>query len=92
MGANAVAASVGKFTSFAIGNEDIPDVEIRVANIYRGATRQSTGSRIAKNVFEHQPMPLGADFLRSHRTLVSHSQSKLYFSYVGGPVFVTGAR
>jgi len=35
-------------------------------------------------------MLLGADFLRAHRTLVSHSQRKMYFTYVGGPVFVTG--
>jgi hypothetical protein len=26
----------------------------------------------------------------AHRTLVSHSQRKMYFTYVGGPVFVTG--
>ena len=32
-------------------------------------------------------MLLGADFLRSHRVLVSHSQRKLYFTYLGGPVF-----
>jgi len=44
----------------------------------------------SKNVFEEQPMLLGADFLRAHRTLVSHSQRKMYFTYVGGPVFVTG--
>jgi hypothetical protein len=37
---------------------------------------------------QEYPMLLGADFLRSHRTLVSHSQQKLYFSYTGGPVFV----
>jgi hypothetical protein len=30
---------------------------------------------------------LGVDFLRAHRMLVSHSQNKLHFSYVGGPVF-----
>ena len=32
-------------------------------------------------------MLLGADFFRSHRVLVSHSQHKMYFTYVGGPVF-----
>jgi predicted aspartyl protease len=35
------------------------------------------------------PMLIGADFLRSHRVLVSHSQKKLYYTYVGGPVFVS---
>ena len=90
LGAKSVDVWIGKFASFAIGNEEIADVEIRVADIYQGATYQATGSRIAKNVFEHQPMLLGADFLRAHRTLVSHTQSKLYFMYVGGPVFATG--
>jgi hypothetical protein len=33
-------------------------------------------------------MLLGADFLRAHRTLVAHSQQRLYFTYVGGPVFL----
>jgi hypothetical protein len=33
-------------------------------------------------------MLLGADFLRAHRTLVAHSQHRLYFTYVGGPVFL----
>jgi hypothetical protein len=32
-------------------------------------------------------MLLGTDFLRAHRLLVAHSQRKLYFTYVGGPVF-----
>jgi len=32
-------------------------------------------------------MLLGVDFLRTHRVLIAHSQRKLYFSHVGGPVF-----
>jgi len=32
-------------------------------------------------------MLLGTDFLLAHRLLVSHSQRKIYFTYVGGPVF-----
>ena len=32
-------------------------------------------------------MILGADFLRAHRVLISNSQSKLFFTYSGGPVF-----
>jgi len=33
-------------------------------------------------------MLLGADFLRAHRVLVSHSQRKMYFTHLGGPVFI----
>ena len=37
-------------------------------------------------------MLLGADFLRAHRVLVSHSQRKMYFTYLGGPVFAPPPR
>ena len=32
-------------------------------------------------------MLLGFDFLRAHHVLISHSQQKFYFSYVGGRPF-----
>jgi hypothetical protein len=32
-------------------------------------------------------MLLGADFLRSHRVLIAHSQRKMYFTHAGGTVF-----
>ena len=40
-------AWIGKFAKFAIGNEEIADVEIRVADIYQGATYRgrAAGSR-----------------------------------------------
>lgn len=72
VGGKAVEVRVGKFRSFAIGNEDVPDIDIAVLE-------------------QDLPMLIGADFLRSHRTLVSHSQRKMYFTYTGGPVFVTGS-
>ena len=37
-------------------------------------------------------MLIGADFLRAHRVLVSHSQRKMYFTYLGGPVFAPPPR
>jgi hypothetical protein len=30
--------------------------------------------------------------LRAHRVLVSHSQRKMYFTYLGGPVFAPPPR
>jgi hypothetical protein len=32
-------------------------------------------------------MLLGVDFLKAHRVFVAHSQRKIYFTYVGGPIF-----
>lgn len=71
VGGGTVKLWMGRFGSFVLGNEDIPDVDIAI-------------------VEQDLPMLLGADFLRSHRTLVSHAQKKLYFQYVGGPVFIAG--
>ena len=85
LGAKSVDAWIGSFQSFAIGNESIPDIKVRFADLYKESTYTETGSRVAKKASRTQPMLLGADFLRSHRTLVSHSQHKLYFTYIGGP-------
>jgi len=90
LGARSVDSWIGTFESFAIGNESIPDVRIRFADLWKQTTFTSTGSRIARNVTRTEPMLLGADFLRAHRTLVAHSQRKVYFTYVGGPVFQVG--
>jgi len=73
--------------TFVIGDEMIRDTALSIADLYKEATYTPFGSRAPKNVDEMQPMLLGADFLRAHRVLVSHSQKKMYFTYVGGPVF-----
>jgi len=87
LGAKAVEMWTGPFESFAIGNESIPDIRIRFADLYKDSTYTATGSNVAKKAGRMQPMLLGADFPRAHRTLVAHSQRRLYFTYVGGPVF-----
>jgi len=87
LGARRADSWIGTFEQFAIGNESIPDVRIRFADLYGNSSFESTGSRIARNVAPTQPMLLGADFLRAHRTFVANSQHRMYFTYVGGPVF-----
>ncbi len=78
---------VGPFDSVVIGNEIINHTQIPFGDMYKDETYTSLGSRVAKNVEQDQPMLLGADFLRAHRVLVSLSQRKMYFTYLGGPVF-----
>jgi predicted aspartyl protease len=39
------------------------------------------------NIGTEYQMLLGLDFLFAHRLLVSHTQRKIYFTYLGGPVF-----
>lgn len=59
------------FGSFAIGDEEIKNTRLRVADI----------------VLPDSDMLLGMDFFLSHRILISKAQGKIYFTYNGGPVF-----
>jgi tetratricopeptide (TPR) repeat protein len=59
------------FASFAIGDEEIKNTRLRVADID----------------LRDSDMLLGADFFLSHRILISNSQKRVYFTYNGGPVF-----
>lgn len=67
----AIETWLAPFGSFAIGDEEIRNTQLRVANIE----------------VPDADMLLGADFFLSHRILVSRSQRKIYFTYNGGPVF-----
>jgi len=87
MGRQSVDVWLGPIRAFTIGDEMIRDTTLQFADLYKQATYLPSGSRIPRKVDELQPMLLGADFLRSHRVLVAHSQGKMYFTYVGGPVF-----
>ena len=89
MGRKGVDSWVAPIQSITIGDEMIRDTTLRFSDLFRDATYTPGGSRIPRKVDELQPMLLGADFLRSHRVLVSHSQSKIYYTYVGGPIFQT---
>ena len=82
----------GPFDSVVIGNESINHARLYFGDLYKDETYTSIGSRLSKNVEQEQPMLLGADFLRAHRVLVSHSQRKMYFTYLGGPVFAPPPR
>lgn len=77
----------GPFQSVAIGDETIKDTSIVFGELFKDASYQATGSHIPTKVGGTIAMLLGADFLSSHRVLVAHSQHKIYFTYVGGPVF-----
>lgn len=89
LGPKKVDVWIAPFDSVVIGNEIINHVHLPFSDLYKDAIYTSTGSRLAQNVSNEQPMLLGADFLRAHRVLVSHSQRKMYFTYLGGPVFAT---
>jgi len=62
---------IAPFRSFRIGDEKVENTELRIG-----------GASIAD-----ADMLIGADFFLSHRVYISNSQHRLYFSYLGGPVF-----
>jgi predicted aspartyl protease len=87
LGTKSVDTWIGPIDTFTIGNENIRDTAILFGDLFKDATYTPTGSYLPRQVAGLQQMLLGVDFLRAHRVLIAHSQRKLYFSYVGGPVF-----
>jgi hypothetical protein len=91
VGSKTIQTWIGPFQSFTIGNETIRDTEIRFADLFKSATYSAIGTRVPVKVegLHSISMLLGADFLRSHRVLIAHSQRRIYFTHTGGPVFRT---
>lgn len=87
MGKSGADSWIGPFRSFTIGSETIHDTQIRFSDMYKDTHYRVTGSNLSQRIQVEHSMLLGADFLRSHRVLVAHSQRKIYFTYGGGPVF-----
>lgn len=87
-GAKAIELWVGSFDSFRIGNELIRGPRLHFADLWQHSTFKDTGRAPRRTM--QADMLLGADFMRAHRMLVSHSQRKIYFEHVGGTVFPEG--
>lgn len=75
-GQEVISVWAAPFDSIQIGDVLIRNARVRVADLFGGY-----GDHDAPE------MLLGSDFLRSHRVLLSRSQSRLYFSHVGGTIF-----
>jgi len=86
LGAKRIETWIGPFDSVAIGGEIVRNPRLEFADIFKYSTFAQTGSLVTRAV-PRPDMLLGADFLRSHRVLVAHSQRKIYFTYAGGTVF-----
>lgn len=63
---------IARFQSFQIGDEVVKNALLRIGDTPMGGDAQ---------------MLLGADFLLSHRVYVANGERKLFFTYIGGPVF-----
>ena len=71
IGRKAVPIWTAPFADIRIGDEQVKNTRLYIGQVGQG----------------WDEMLVGADFFLSHRVYVAHSQSKMYFSYVGGPVF-----
>ena len=71
IGKGTIPSYIAPFASFKIGDEEIKNTRLRIADID----------------LPDADMLLGADFFLAHRIYVANSQRKLYFTYGGGPVF-----
>jgi len=78
IGADAVPSWVARFDSVQVAEQNIRDPRLHVVDRLR--ERAYRGDRPPEVI-------LGTDFLRAHRVLVSRSQRKVYFSYIGGQIF-----
>jgi tetratricopeptide (TPR) repeat protein/predicted aspartyl protease len=77
IGRNTFPSYIAFFSSFKIGQEEVRNTRLRIADID----------------LPDADMLIGADFFLSHRMYVANSQHKLYFTYNGGPVFnLAGAK
>jgi tetratricopeptide (TPR) repeat protein/predicted aspartyl protease len=85
LGASRIKQYIVTLNSFKVGDdEEIKNARIRVMD-----------GNVGPNLYSKydSDMLLGADFILSHRILVSNSQHKMYINYNGGPIFnVTGPK
>jgi tetratricopeptide (TPR) repeat protein len=79
------ASWVAPFASFKLGDEQILNTHLRFSDLGMPRVRTSTLARAPDAPYAD--MLVGFDFFLSHRLFVANSQRKLYFTYVGGPVF-----
>jgi predicted aspartyl protease len=79
------------FQSFAIGDEVIRHPRLLVTDMYGAISQDYQSVGTEKRVTDSPHMILGADFLRAHRVLFATSQRRMYFSYLGGAVFMAPA-
>ncbi|WP_343525776.1 retroviral-like aspartic protease family protein [Sphingomonas sp.] len=75
LGKHVVQGWIARFKLLKIGNEELHNVRLRIADLGPLDT----------------DMLLGADYFVSHRVYVSNLQHRLYFTYTGGRLFDTAA-
>jgi predicted aspartyl protease len=81
--------SLAVFPTLTVGQEQIQNVKLRIAELFNRNREAMTGSFIPVDPVTEPDMIIGADFFLAHRIYIAHSQGKVYFTYRGGPIFQT---
>jgi tetratricopeptide (TPR) repeat protein/predicted aspartyl protease len=71
VGRHPINSWTATFQTFRIGDEEVKNAVLEIGD----------------GQLSDADMLIGADFLLSHRVYVANSEHKLFFSYIGGPVF-----
>jgi predicted aspartyl protease len=85
------AVDTAVFPSISIGAETIQNPRLEVADIFGKDKEARTGSMIASSPEGQPEMLIGMDFFRAHHVYLARGQRKMYFTYLGGPVFLTAS-
>jgi predicted aspartyl protease len=81
-----MASWIGKFDTFAIGNETIRNAKLQISGMDANDRTERLGSHMPVQMSQWDVI-IGADFLRAHRVLISPETHKVFFTYTSGPVF-----
>jgi hypothetical protein len=71
----------------SVGDETIQNAKLELGEIFSHEHQLPTGSHISSEDLGKPDILLGFDFVRAHRIYIARGQSKLYFTYNGGPIF-----
>jgi hypothetical protein len=80
VGGSTIPTWIGRFDTFAIGDETIRNAKLRIGDLYILGGQWN-------RVMAKRELILGCDFLMAHRVIVQPREHVMVFSYNGGPVF-----
>ena len=87
IGSAAIQLSSAPFQSLTIGQETIHNPHLGVADVFAAQREVQLGSYIKQSAFAEPDLILGADFFLAHRVYIARRQGRIYFTYLGVPLF-----
>jgi predicted aspartyl protease len=82
-----VTISTARFESLTIGQETFHHPHLLIADVFGAQREVQLGSYIRQSGINEPDLIIGADFLLAHRVYIARSQGRIYFTYLGLPVF-----